>query len=509
VKLLIAEVDGQAVSPVLETSDQTRLGRGLYETGRMSPEAIAETARAVAKFAALAAEHQAAPPRVFATSAAREAANRDDLLVAIQTTAGIKAEIISGEQEAEWVFQGVSTDPRFQGKPICILEVGGGSTELIFGEQSHASFSDCYPIGSVRLLERLHLSDPPTPDNWRECRSLLQRFMELHIRPSLAAKAMPILAGTGGTVTILARMEARLDDYNREAIEAVRLSQRQIAQWRERLWSLPLAERQIIPGLPPKRADVILMGIAIFEVFMEMFHFPELHISSRGLRFGAILEASGSPKPPSPEAAARGEILTLMREREQRPFHVAHVTQLAGQIFDSLEPLHGLGPFERLLLEAAGYLHDIGHNVNELDRSHHKESARIIRQHPWRNFAPHEVELIAQVARYHRKSMPTMNHPEFMVLSGSEQRIVKVLAAILRLADSLDRNHEQFVSGIRTELATNRIVFHLETSGPALREVLTAYKKGDLALAVFQRDLVFMVDGKEIKPDDTSIPEEP
>ena len=518
-KLLVAEVDGPIVTPILETSDQTRLGQGLYETGRMKPEAIAETARAVAKFAALAAENHAGAPRVFATSAAREAANRDELVAAIQTTAGLQAEIISGNQESEWVCRGVSSDPRFNGRQLCILEVGGGSTELILGEHGHLSFSQCYPIGSVRFLEELRPADPPTRENWRDCRRRLQNFLEQNLRPAVASKLspLPLFIGTGGTVTILARMEARMADFNREAIEAVRLSQFQVTQWREHLWSLSLAERQKIIGLPPKRADVILMGLAIFEAVMEQFGFPELHVSTRGLRFGAILESAqheaGRAVPSTPpatlETAARDEILTLMREREQQPHHVTHVTRLALQLFDGLASLHGLGPFERLLLEAAGYLHDIGHWVDELDCSHHKESARIIREHHWRNFRPHEAEIIAQAARYHRKSMPSLKHPEFLALSAADQRLVKILASLLRLADSLDRNHEQFVTSIKTELAPNRIIFHLETAGPMLREVFTAYKKGDLAQAVFQRDLVFMVGDDVIDPEDPRQPSSP
>jgi exopolyphosphatase / guanosine-5'-triphosphate,3'-diphosphate pyrophosphatase len=501
-------VEGQFVSPILETSDQTRLGRGLYETGRMNSEAIAETARAVANFAGLAAQNQAAQPRVLATSAAREAANKDELIAAVRTASGLQTEIISGEQEAEWVCSGVATDPRFQGQRLCILEVGGGSTELILGENGRHSFSDCFPIGTVRLFEQLHVADPPTSENWRECHRRIEEFVEQHIRPALANKPLSTLVGTGGTVTILARMEARMNDFNREAIEAVRLSQFQLTQWREQLWSLPLAERQKISGLPPKRADVILLGAAIFEVFMRQFRFSELHVSTRGLRFGAILEAADSGGPASRETAARNEILTLMRQREQRPAHVAHVTRMALQLFDELLPLHGLGPFERLLLEAAGYLHDIGHDVDEFDRGHHKESARIIREYPWRSFARHEAEVIAQVARYHRKSMPALKHPEFLILSDTDQRIVKALAAILRLADSLDRNHEQFVTNIKTEIIPNRIVFRLEASGTAIREILTAYKKGDLAQAVFQRDLIFILGDEEIKPDDSSLPEE-
>lgn len=197
---------------------------------------------------------------------------------------------------------------------------------------------------------------------------------------------------------------------------------------------------------------------------------------------------------------AREEVLALMRAMETRPIHVTHVTNLALQLFDGLAELHGLGERERMLLEAAGYLHDIGHQFDHLGTGHHKESARMIREHPWQGLTAVEVGIIALVARYHRKAMPDKEDPHFAELPGAERRVVQKLAALLRLADSLDRNHEQFVTRVTVQVLPNQMVFHLETSGPVVREVTTAHKKGDLAQAVFQRDLVFMVGGDVIKP---------
>jgi exopolyphosphatase/guanosine-5'-triphosphate,3'-diphosphate pyrophosphatase len=197
--------------------------------------------------------------------------------------------------------------------------------------------------------------------------------------------------------------------------------------------------------------------------------------------------------------AARAEAQALMQSMEAQPLHVTHVTSLALQIFDELSSLHGLGERERLLLEAAGYLHDIGHQFEHLGTGHHKESARVIREHGWKSFSPEEVSMFALVARYHRKAVPEMKDPFFAALYSNQRRTVQILAAILRIADALDRNHEQFVTGLRAEVRPSQIVFHLEASGPVLREVLTAQKKGDLAREMFQRELVFML-GDEVIP---------
>lgn len=301
VKLLVADVDGREVHPVCEDSKQTRLGQGFYETHRLQPEPIAKTAQAVSNFALRARDLGAARIRVIATSAARDAANSQDLLSALEIVSGLKVEIISGEQEAEWVFQGVTTDPDLAAQPLLLLDVGGGSTELILGQGDHKHFRASFPLGTVRLLEKLPHSDPPAPQELAACREWLRNFLQTQVRPELGRQlhletkvyspaAGVQLVGTGGTTSILARMELKLDDFNREKIEATRLSLDRVRWHVEHLWSLPLAGRQQIIGLPKKRADVILTGAAIYETVMEQFGFPELRVSTRGLRFAAVMD---------------------------------------------------------------------------------------------------------------------------------------------------------------------------------------------------------------------------
>jgi exopolyphosphatase/guanosine-5'-triphosphate,3'-diphosphate pyrophosphatase len=298
VKLLVADVASAAIQPVLEKSEQTRLGRGLYDTHHLQAEAIGQTARAVAAFARQASEAKAVVTRVIATSAAREALNRDELARAIRQSADLPVEIISGEQEAEWVFRGVSTDLRLAEQRLLILDVGGGSTEIILGARGHHTFRHSFAMGSVRLLEKLRPADPPSLLDLAQCRSWLRDFFQQHVGPSLqerlsdAVHGQARLVGTGGTATILARMESRLSDFDRDRIEATCLSRSRLLGWMVDLWGVSLAQRKRIVGLPPNRADVILTGVAIYEAIMEHFDFPELLVSTRGLRFGAILDGA-------------------------------------------------------------------------------------------------------------------------------------------------------------------------------------------------------------------------
>jgi exopolyphosphatase/guanosine-5'-triphosphate,3'-diphosphate pyrophosphatase len=301
IKLLVADLAGRDVIPVWEESKQTRLGSGFYETHQLQPEPIAKTARAVAAFAETAREHQTRSIRVIATSAARDADNAGELVSAIEQASGLKVEIISGEQEAEWVFQGVTTDRQLAATPLLLLDVGGGSTEFILGQGSHKHFQQSFPLGTVRLMEKIPHSDPPTLDELAKCREWIQTFLWDKVRPRLGPEMRwetsvyggdggVQLVGTGGTTSILARMEAKLEEYDRDRIEATRLSLRRVRWLVDRLWNLSLAERRSIVGLPAKRADVILTGVLIYQSLMELFGFAELRVSTRGLRFAAIME---------------------------------------------------------------------------------------------------------------------------------------------------------------------------------------------------------------------------
>jgi exopolyphosphatase / guanosine-5'-triphosphate,3'-diphosphate pyrophosphatase len=298
IKLLVADVAGRDVNPLHEESRQTRLGKNFYQTRRLQADAMARTAEAAAEFAKTAREKNAASVRVIATSAARDAVNAGDLTAAIERASGLKVEIISGEREAEWVFQGVTTDPELSTQPLLLLDVGGGSTEFILGRGTQKHFARSFPLGTVRLLEQFPHGDPPSPAEFSACRDWVKQFFQDEIRPKLEPalrRETPAgeiqLVGTGGTTTILARMEQKLDRFDRGKIERAVLSFDQIAAHRKQLWSLPLAERKEIAGLPKLRADVILMGALIYETVMEEFGFRQLRVSTRGLRFAAVMES--------------------------------------------------------------------------------------------------------------------------------------------------------------------------------------------------------------------------
>jgi exopolyphosphatase/guanosine-5'-triphosphate,3'-diphosphate pyrophosphatase len=295
VKLLVADVHGRMVNPVHEESRQTRLGRGFYDTHQLQPEPIARTAEAVWEFAEIAREKNSAAVRVIATSAARDARNPKDLTGAIERASGLKTEIISGTREAEWAFQGVATDSELSKHPLLLLDVGGGSTEFILGQGDKKSFAHSFPLGTVRLMEKFPRGDPPSKSEFEACRDWLKNFLHNEVRPQLGPmlaqmKGEALLVGTGGTTSILARIENKLDRFDRDKIERTVLSYEKVVAHRKKLWKLPLEARKEVVGLPKLRADVILTGVLIFEVLMEEFGFKELRVSTRGLRFAAVMD---------------------------------------------------------------------------------------------------------------------------------------------------------------------------------------------------------------------------
>jgi exopolyphosphatase/guanosine-5'-triphosphate,3'-diphosphate pyrophosphatase len=294
VKLLVADVSGGEVRPVVEQSRQTRLGQGFYDTHRLQPESLARTAEAVREFGQIAREQAAADIRVIATSAARDAVNPEDLTQAIERASGLRTEIISGAVEAEWAFLGAATDRALARQPMLLLDVGGGSTEFILGRAPRIHFARSFPLGTVRLLEMIPVSDPPTPSQFEACRDWLQQCLRRDVlpqlQPALQQESGEVqLVGTGGTTSILARIEKELVSFDRGQIESTVLTFAQVAGRRENLWRLPLAGRKEITGLPPNRADVILPGVLIYEVVMREFGFPQLRVSTRGLRFAAVM----------------------------------------------------------------------------------------------------------------------------------------------------------------------------------------------------------------------------
>lgn len=293
VKLLVADVTDGEVHPAWEGSRQTRLGRGLYETGLLSHESLIATAEVVRQYAADARQQGAVTLHIIATSAAREARNAPELIQLLTEASGVVPEVISGEQEARWAFAGVATQPGRTHLPLLVLDVGGGSTEFVLGQDNVISYQKSFPLGSVRLFESIRPGDHPGMDGFLWCQTVLKDFLGTKVAPTLRPALLEAppqqVIGVGGTTAILALIRHERADFDRALIESTVLSAVHLDEMVRQLWALPLVERRQIPGLPPERADVILTGAAIYLAIVEVFGFADLRISTRGLRHAALL----------------------------------------------------------------------------------------------------------------------------------------------------------------------------------------------------------------------------
>ena len=295
VKLLVAEISGNHVNPVWERGRQTRLGEGFYDSQTLQPAAIQRTVEAVEEFKSRAEELEARDVRIVATSATRDARNGQELTDAIAAAVGIEVETLPGKTEADWSFRGAMTAPGLADKAALVIDVGGGSTEFIVGSKGRSAWSESFELGTVRWLEKSRPANPPANGELASCRDSIDSFLGETVAPGLEQQlrqiqdAAPELIGVGGTFGILARMELQTEEFDRDRIEAVRLPAAAVKQWVERLWTLTFEQRGMLPGLPPERADVMLMGAVIIERIMGMFAFEQLRPSLRGLRFAALM----------------------------------------------------------------------------------------------------------------------------------------------------------------------------------------------------------------------------
>jgi len=291
IKLLVAVVEGGALTALHEDSQTTRLGEGVAATKRLTLEAIERTAAGVAAFIGKAREMGATKILAVATSGAREAENNGQFLARVREVAGLDVEIIGGEREAELVFAGVSTDAGLRSQRLLVMDVGGGSTEIITGQNGCIERRVSVPAGAVRLTERFLHSDPVSP---ADLNAMLQHGREL-LQLELAQCSLDgrVMVGTGGTVTTTAAIDQSLARFSIEKVNRYSLTRQRLTEMLERLRSLPLAERRNVSGLPPKRADIIVAGLVMYVVAMELASIDRLTVSTRGLRFGLLAERCG------------------------------------------------------------------------------------------------------------------------------------------------------------------------------------------------------------------------
>ncbi len=502
IHLIVVELDPRfgTSRTILKAREMVRLGGGeALARGHLSKKAVQRGVAAIAKFAAAARDAGASDVRAVATSAVREASNREEFLAAVRATCGVTIEVLGDVEEARLIHLGVSRGFPLGGDIACIFDIGGGSTEFIVGDASSAHFLHSVKLGSLRLYDE-YLSDEGSA-------ALGYRALEKHIaatlRPVIAQLAdfrFDTLVGTSGTVLGLAALDAAEAGGATQRAHGYVLRLERVRALQKAMLKMTPTERRKMPGMNPRRSDIIVAGTAIVVATMEMLGRDELVVSERALREGivvdylerniAVARKLGDERTRRFDAAH-----ALARRFGEGGAHPSHVGALALALFDGLSELHGFEPAERDALFAAALVHDVGRAI--ASSAHHKHGAYIVANAGLPGWRPEELELIAALVRYHRKSPPKPTHVEWANASPAQRTKIEGLAAILRIADGLDRRHLSIVSSVAVTIAPTTVRLRLDALQDVGPEIDGARFKSDLFERVFTRTLEFEVVARE------------
>jgi exopolyphosphatase/guanosine-5'-triphosphate,3'-diphosphate pyrophosphatase len=493
IRMQVIEVrEGGEPHVVLETRrEPVRLGQDVFLTGAIPETSIAKAIEALRSFRLACDRWQVRGVRAVATSALREAANRDAILRRLQRETGVHVEVISGTEEAYLLVRGVEARVDLSEGRSMLVDVGGGSVEVTLVENGQIAVSESYRLGAVRLLEALTRDVRGAKD--ADFLALLDQYvgsLDRRIAERLGSGKIDRFVATGGNIETLGDLAAR-ETPLRETDGVESLPRKTLSEWIQRLARLSYAERVEEFGLAPDRADVVLPAAVVYYRLAEVGRVDRLLIPRVGLRDGLVREiVSGHLE--TAQASDRRETVmagatALARKYHADLEHAEKVRQLAVSLFDQLVSRHGLGAEERVLLEAAAMLHDIGAFVSA--SAHHKHAHYLIRSSDLVGLSESEREIVALVARYHRRSHPKRTHLDFHGRAREERDRVVKIAAILRLADALDREHQTKVARVEATIGGRHLDLVLEpvpgVGGDLALEHWAVRRKGSLFLEVF------------------------
>ena len=492
IRFVVAEVQPDASYRVLDQDrEMTRLGRGLYSSGRLGDGPMEQSFQALGRMKAIADGFGVVELRAIATAAVREAANGREFVREAWRRHRVRIEVVTAEEEARLAFRSVTRHYDLDDQLTAIVDIGGGSAEVILAATGVVDQVVSLPLGAVRLSERYSKSDPLKPKHWKALRRAIDRTIKEAIgKPPFAAEVM---IGSGGTFTNLVEMAQAERDGKITHTGDQTLSRAELTRLLDRLRETPLAARREIPGLNPQRADIIVAGVAVIARLARRLGTQRILVNDRGVRDGVLLGMIDDLPGVAPPTAARPQpsdrmepVRRFARKCHSNERHCEHVARLGAALFEALRDAFALPPAGADILRAAALLHDIGYLINH--ERHHKHAYHLIMHGDLRGFSAREVELIANVARYHRRAFPKKRHPNFARLDRGERRLVRRLAGILRVADGLDRTHGQVVTGVRCQVGDGWVRIRAAASRDPAIELEDATRKAGLFERAFRSE---------------------
>jgi exopolyphosphatase/guanosine-5'-triphosphate,3'-diphosphate pyrophosphatase len=450
IHLVVARAtEGGGFDVITTEKEMVRLGSGGGDMKRLEPDAIERGVAALVHMVEV-AQTLGADITAVATSAVREAENRDELVERVRRELGLEIEVISGFEEARLIHHGViHAVPVFDQRTLTV-DIGGGSTELIVGEGAELIEARSLRLGAIRLTQRFFPTagddGPPSPESIERCRAHLRGALDGPGR-ELGGHQPQVAIGSSGTITAVATMiAAARGGANGRQMNGFTFSAAELATTVDLVVSASASARRKIKGLDTRRADIVVGGILLLDEIFATFGLESMTISEYALREGVLFDRFPAGDDHLRDLR-RSNALRLARQLDPDVEHAGTTARLACQLFDRTADLHGLGPEAREILDVAALVHNVGLFISH--SGHHKHTYYIVRNsEQLTGFTEAETELVALVARYHRKSHPSDKHPEFAGLSRSDRRLVRVLAGILRIAIGLDRRHSGLVSAV-------------------------------------------------------------
>ncbi|MHC5933263.1 Ppx/GppA phosphatase family protein [Nostoc sp.] len=493
--MVVVKIDPRlpAFSIIAREKETVRLGDRNLTTGELKPEIIKKAIAALGRFQEVAKTSNAETIIAVATSAVREAPNGKDFLHRIETELGLSVDLISGQEEARRIYLGVLSGMEFHKQPQMIVDIGGGSTELILGDSNEPRTLTSTKVGAVRLTSELITTDPISNTEFQQLQAYARGMLERSVDEVLANLQLgesPRLVGTSGTIETLAMIHAReKSSVIPSTLNGYQFSLKDLRELVNRLRKLSNSETAAIPGMPDKRAEVILAGAVILQEAMTLLGSESITVCERSLREGVIVDwmlTHGliEDKLRYQSSVRERNVLKLANKYHVNLEYSDRVAKFAESLFDQTQgTLHHWGADERQLLWAAAILHNCGHYISH--SSHHKHSYYLIRNGELLGYTETEIEIIANLARYHRKSPPKKKHEDYQNLLTKDQRqMVSQLSAILRLAVALDRRQIGAIAQVQCEYypqfqQVNLLIFPSKYDDDCALELWSLdYKKG-------------------------------
>ena len=458
--LVIASVNDKGIVKVLtKDKEVVRLGKSSTDMKYISLDAMERGIAALKRFK-ITCDSFNAEIRAVATSATREALNKDEFINEAYKRTGISIEVISGYEEARLIYLGVLQALDIFDKRILLIDIGGGSTEFLVGEKGNVLYSNSIKLGAVRLTERFFNESKYLKENIENARLHVRSIINPIVR-NLKSERFDVVVGTSGTITNLGSIiycRNSQDDFSQFNFNNYKYSDTDLYNSVKMILSLDnLAAVRKIEGLDSDRVDIISAGAIILEQVFKEIGIKQIVLSTYALREGILFDTidkeHNTLQSEDMKNVRYRSVINLAKHCNYDEHHCKKILQLALPVFDALRDKHNLTSQDLDLLEASIYLHDIGHSISH--SQHHRHSYYLIKNSELLGFNNEEIEIIANISRYHRKSHPKAKHAEFNKLSAVNKTKVKMLAGILRIADGLDRGHNSVIESINVNIMDN------------------------------------------------------